>query len=317
MSAAAASAFRADALEANRAGRLTDAQARELRARASSTRKELLVLAVGFAAIGIVVLTAAGPASGMAARVIGGIGGLVVGAALAFVGLPISSSLTRELRDPRVEMIEGAVLRNQRTVHATGSALPTFSITIAHRTYKVDRALFDATPDAGHVRIYVLPRSHTVVNLERLADRPLPDAVVRSPETLPHISREMRSGDTDREAEALAELTALNHALRPETHKGIHAPPVEARDPRPLSESILGAWETGHRTYTFVAGGGLALTAPSGRTAGGHWSVDASGRLHIQLGDDADSVAQAWVADGALSIAAQGETLVLHRVAAS
>ncbi len=317
MSGDAVAAFRTDALEANRAGRLTDAQANELRARVLSTRKALLVLAVGFAGIGVVVLFAAGPASGAAVRLIGGIGGLVVGAALAFAGLPIGSALARELRDPRVETVEGAVLRNERRVHARGSSLPVFSITVAHRRYQVDRALFDATPDAGHVRIYVLPRSHTVVNLERLADRPLPDAVIGSPQTIRDIGREMRSGDTDREAEALAELTALHHALRPETHKGVHAPPAEARDPRPLAESILGAWETGHRTYTFIAGGELALTAPGGRRVGGHWSVDETGGLHIRLGDSPDSVAQAWVADDVLSIAAQGETLVLHRVTES
>ncbi len=317
MSADAVAAFRADALEANRAGRLTDAQARELRARASSTRKELLVLAVGFAVIGVVVLTGPGPASGAAVRLIGGVAGLVIGAALAVAGLPVGSALARELRDPRVDTVEGAVLRNERRVHAAGSSRATYSITVAHRRYAVDRALFDATPDAGHVRIYVLPRSHTVVNLERLADRPVTDAVIGSPQTLRDIGREMRSGDTDREAEALAELTALNQALRPETHKGVQAPPAKARDPRPLAESILGAWETGHRTYTFVAGGELTLTAPSGRTVGGHWSVDESGRLRIGLGSNPDDVAQAWVADGVLSIAVQGETLVLHRVAAS
>ncbi len=317
MNADAVAAFRTEALEANRAGQLTDAQASELRARASSTRKELLVLAAGFAVIGIVVLTAAGPTSGAAVRLIGGIGGLVIGAVLALAGLPIASALARDLRTPRVEAIEGAVLRNERIVHATGSSLPTFSITVAHRRYTVDRALFDATPNAGHVRIYVLPRSHTVVNLERLADRPLTDAAIGSPQTLRDIGREVRSGDTDREAEALAELTALSHALRPETRKGVHAPPVEARDPGPLAESILGAWETGHRRYTFVAGGALALTAPSGRTAGGQWSVDEAGRLHIRLGDNPDGVSQAWVANDVLSIAADGETLVLHRVAAS
>jgi hypothetical protein len=317
MSAVAVSAFRPEALDANRAGRLTDAQATDLRARASSTRKELIVLGTGFAVIGVVLLTAAGPAAGTAVRLVGGIGGLIVGAALAYVGSPLGSALTRELRDPRVETVEGAVLRDRRVTNTSGSTLHTYTVTVAHRTYKVDRALFDATPEGGHVRLYVLPRSHTIVNLERLADQPLPPGMIGSPEALEDIGHEMRSGDTDRQAEGLAQLAALYHELRPETHKGVHAPPAEARDPRPLAESILGAWETGHRTFAFAAGGDLTVTAPSGRTAGGAWSVDGSGQLRFRIGDNPESLMQAWVADGTLSIVDRGETLVLHRVAES
>jgi hypothetical protein len=314
MNVAAVPAFRPDALEANKAGRLTDAQVQELRARSSSTRRELLVLAAGFAVIGVVVLTAAGPVAGTAVRLVAGIGGLLVAVALAYAGLPFGSALARELRDPRVETVEGAVLRDQRVTYGTQTSLHTYTVTLAHRTYKVGRALFDATPEGGHVRLYVLPRSHTVVNLERLADQPLPEGAIGSPETIPAIGHEMRSGDTDRQAEGLAELAALDHALKPETRQGVHAPPVEERDPRPLAESILGAWEMAHRRFEFADGGGLTVTAPSGRTADGHWSVDESGSLHLRIGDAPDSRCQAWVANETLSIAERGETTVFHRI---
>jgi len=59
------------------------------------------------------------------------------------------------------------------------------------------------------------------------------------------------------------------------------------------------------------------VTAPSGRTADGHWSVDEAGSLHLRIGDAPDSRCRAWVANGTLSIADKGETTTLHRVPAS
>jgi hypothetical protein len=43
-------------------------------------------------------------------------------------------------------------------------------------------ATYDAAPDAGVVRLYYLPRSRRVVNLERLPNAPLPDVV--TPQTM-------------------------------------------------------------------------------------------------------------------------------------
>jgi hypothetical protein len=183
--------------------------------------------------------------------------------------------------------------------------------------FEVAYLTYEAAPEAGIVRIYYLPQSKHVVNMEHLADRPLPTGAIESPmATLQQAFSGMRSHDHVQAAEARATLNALGNAemaiLRP---TAAAAPQAGQRDPRPLAEAILGTWQLGPIKVRFDAGGTASVVTFDGHTRDGHWSVDSTGRLHANAITGADQVADAWVVGDALTVSVDGQALTAHRVA--
>jgi hypothetical protein len=175
---------------------------------------------------------------------------------------------------------------------------------------EVDRETYHAAPNAGYVRLYFLPRSHTVVNLERLPDRPLPqDAMV--PGLMRGALGAWLRRATTTEAETIAAMSTLKTIADAEYDSHV-ATPSSARDPRPLQEVILGEWRTTLMSLTFALDGTVTTALPDGRQATGRWSVTSDGRLHADvMGRSRDT--EAWVEGDDLTLRIGKQGMVLHR----
>lgn len=292
--------FPPDALPANRSGRLTDEQMRGLQQIARERRKGIRDFAYLAGAIGAVLLIADGPPSKAVAR-------RIVGAAsLALVPLILvianHGALTADLREGRVESIEGAIAK--RVVH--GRSWSTHYFEISRRRLRVSRSGYDAAPGAGIVRVYFLPRSRLVVNLERLADPPLPSGPDATQQILADLISALRRHDPVALAEARARAAALADAVRgPAVGPGATTH-LQAGD-------LYGSWTNRLMTVTFARDGVATLQASTGPVRAGHWAIDANGRLLT----DATGVMEptdAWLEGDRLWILIAGRTVMFARV---
>lgn len=140
------------------------------------------------------------------------------------------------------------------------------------------RASYDSAPDGGYVRVYFLPRSRRVVNLEQLADPAIPTGAGAAREIMENYAQARRSGDRIAIAEANASVAALKRAIegpppRPDGNDRAHNSHVRADD-------LYGMWANPLVTIQFMKNGIATLTpATGGRRNDGHWSIDGNGRL--------------------------------------
>lgn len=310
---AASDVYAPDAIDANRRGTFTDSQRRNMSERDRGIRWDQLTFAGIALVIGLLLLTATGPAPNAAFRPIVGVASLILAGFLVLRWRGLGDTFSTDIREGRVVTVEGAMTKH-RVATGSHSVGDSHYIDVAGHSYEVGSALYEAAPDAGIIRLYILPRTHKVVNFERLPDRPLPAGALDSPtDTLRDIGRQMRSHvQTDR-AEARAELAALGHAVQAQFAAAAVPPSPADRDPRPLQEAIVGSWRRGPMALTFDAGGSVRAGMP-GKEQSGSWKVDADGRLHADaLGHD--QAAEAWVSGNTLTIAADGMGLTFERVA--
>ncbi len=303
--------FPADALEVNRDGRLTDAQ-RTLWTRAERAwRKNELVGVLVFAAIGVVLLTASGPASATTTRLLAGVGALVVAGFFVYRSMPGVDPLEQDLRNGRVESVEGALGKRTHTTTVRGSTSASYYFDVAGRSFEVWSAAYRAAPEAGIVRVFFLPRSHKVVNLERLADRPLPAGALDSPmPAVATLATALGSHDPTQRAEAMATFEAMKDAME----QRATPPPADQRDQRPLAEAIVGTWHYGPMSWSFAADGTATGTLPNGRTQQGRWSVGTDGKLKM-TGLGAEQDADAWIAGDTLTVVFGGRATDFQRAA--
>jgi len=304
----AATPFLADALEANRAGVLTAEQRRILRAGFRNRRGNTLTTAAMAAVIGVVILL---DRSALARPELAGLLALAafaVAAALVLGWRGAFSLLLRDARAGRVEAIEGAIGK-EVVSHSAGATIGGFAV-VAGRRFPMALRTLDDLPEAGYVRVYYLPRSHRVVNLERLPDPALAAGTLDTPAALRTLVKESLSLNTTKRAEARATLATVMSALAPEPSAGA-PPPGAARDPRPLEQAILGRWRSGAIAVAFSPDGAVSATLPGGLERAGHWSVDAAGRLH----SDATGLEQAdaWVAGDTLTLRTDDGALTFQR----
>lgn len=161
------------------------------------------------------------------------------------------------------------------------------------------------------MRIFFLPISRHMVNLERLPDRPLP-AGTTPQDVLQTVRAAMGSHDRAKIDEARAEMAALGNAMKPEISHDAAPPPAEQRDPRPLADALLGTWSSGMITVAFTNDGTFTMTMLGGHQRSGHWSVNREGKLVADLGGR-DQAADAWIAEDQLTVSAEGTALTLKR----
>jgi hypothetical protein len=177
--------FSTRALPENRAGRLTAEQVRDLRADAGRSKRSGLLAGFAIAAFGLVIVVGT-----LAGRVPGSrLQSPAVGSALAIGGALWlrSGGMTRGPRAAQaaseataLAVIEGPLRRERSDVQALGDhsyasrgdARHAFYLHVGARTLRVSQAQYDASPEGGVVRAFVLPNSDRLVNLERLADAP-------------------------------------------------------------------------------------------------------------------------------------------------
>jgi len=309
MSGAPASPYAADALTANQAGQLTDQQRQALHGRDKGFRKTELYMAIGAAVIGVLLITSSGPSPDAWLRPIGAVAAFVIAAGLLVRSVFAGDSLSSDLASGSVQTLEGAVLKNVRQ----GKQTEWFYLHVAGQTFEVPRSVYNAAPEAGFVRLYYLPRSKTVVNLEHLADRPLPDGADPS-ELAKQALKSFGTHDLNQRAEAMAEMASLQSSLEAGAKAAAVPPPPGALDPRPLAEAIVGTWQTGPIGVTFNTDGTMTTHLPGGHSQAGRWSVDAGGQLHAQFAGR-DQSGTAWVAGDTLTLSEDGEGRQFQRVA--
>lgn len=304
------SAFSADALEANRGGRLTDQQRRNLRGQSRGLRKFELQFAVILTILGLVIWFAEGPAKYATVKPLIGIALLIVAGFLVVRSFLGADPLTHDVRSGSVQSVEGAITKTSVTAHSGGSSSTSYFFIVSGTKVKVSRFEYQAAPEAGIVKVYYLPLSHQLVNMERLPDRPLPPDAFKSPQVAQDIVQAMKSHDTTQVAEARAEAAALGDAMHAAVTKGATPPPDGARDPRPLAEAIVGVWDSPLMSVSFAADGTLNATMPGGRKRTGTWSIDWSGHLL----SDITGPTEAWVSGDQLTVTMGGQGLTFKRV---
>lgn len=180
--------FPASALAENRQLRLTSGQIAALHADAKVSKRSGSLAGLWLLALGLLILggTIAGRVPGSRLQSIG------VGAALAVLGgfMLSSKGASRGVVASQMVssstvlgMVEGPIRREMadrqlaadlvgatRTIR--GDARYDFLLHVGGRRFNVGRPMYEAAPDAGLVRVYVLPGSDRIVNLERVGEVP-------------------------------------------------------------------------------------------------------------------------------------------------
>jgi len=269
--------FPRGALDANRSGRLTPEQAAFYRAEASTDRKNLVLAGIAVAAFGALILFGA-----ITGRIAGGrLEPLLIGAAILAFGVALtyfggirgSAAKTAAVAEGRVTSLEGPFRRDRRDRrdeedHVSSGNEYEYYLLVGDRSFTVSQGAWEAAPEDGVVRVYLLGDSDRIVNLEKVADAPPPQVpgFVRSA-----LERAAASGDP-RAAQAQA---MLREAEVMTTAAGGAQQPPTASQAGPLEQTILGSWRNDGLgiTYEFRADGSAIATSAMAGTREQRWSV--------------------------------------------
>ncbi len=305
--------FPSSAIETNQAGRLTEQQRSNWRSRSRGVRKTELSFAAIVVIIGALVAFSSGPAKDATLKPIVGIVCFVIAALLIVRALTGGDSITNDVRDGTVVSVDGAITKRVTTTSAGSSSTERYYLDVAGKRLQTGSAGFHAAPDAGYVRVFYLPRSKRVVNLQRLPGPVIPEldaASVRS------MMQTMAAGahhhDEVSMAETRAQMQAIGDQFKAQVLGSTTPPPGDQQDRRPLAEAIVGSWSNGFISVVFSADGTLSGSLPNGHQVNGHWSVDPQGQLRSDAFGK-DETAPAWVAGSTLTIAAGGNAIALQR----
>ena len=303
-----AEVFPAAAFPENRSGRLTSEQARRFERIVSGRRQSTRGLAVPVGAIGALLLIMSGPAATAVKRHLTGWG--FVAAAAVILAAPAFDPLAADVREGRVEAIEGAVGKRRMQSMAPTSGARYYLTIGGHqlRTYLSD---YDAAPDAGYVRAYYLPRTKKLVNLERLPNPPLPAGPDEARSMFGRMARAFASGDPVAFAEARADAAGLLDAGQESTRE-----PSDAASGRVagglVREALVGRWTHPLVTVILADNGTATVTTIAGSTQAGHWAVDGHGRLLTNVTGTMEPT-DAVLDGGRLTIQLEGQRLTFTR----
>lgn len=304
--------FPQDALELNRSGRLSEQQRRHLSTQSTGLRKGQLSFALLCTVLALVMLFGTSPKTASDRLLVSlfGIALLIVAGFLVVRSFTGADPVTSDVRSGRVESVEGAIAK--RRVEGFGEdSHASYFFDVAGKSVSVSYAAYQAAPDAGYVRLFFLPSTHRLVNMERLADPPLPAGAPSHQEILQIAATAIGSHDAIKSAEAHAQLAALENKYGP--HRGEQAPPADKVDPRPLAQSILGNWSNGMVSVTFSADGTMSVQMPGGGERKGQWSVGADGQLVADVMGRMGGTS-AWVAGDELTVSMGNAAMTLSRV---
>ena len=298
--------FVPDALEANRRGELTEKQRHGFGALSGYQRRNDLSIAAFLVAGAVLVSFANSPTFSPVARTLVQLACLAIAAYLVVRSITGGSALARDLRESRVESVEGAIGKRQ---FSGGRSPGNYFLDVGNRRFQVARNTYAEAPDAGHVRLYFLPRSRKIVNLEQLAN---PAVEVTPQGIMASLGAAFLAGGTQDRNEGRAELASIGQALMAGMSRSpLPPPPPEARDPRPLRQAILGAWSRQMMKVTFTSDGRVT-SSTFGAERSGLWSVDATGRLQSDLMGESQTV-DAWVAGDQLTISTGDGAMTFER----
>ena len=312
------STYSAPDIEANRAGRLTDHQRGYLKAAARSFNRSMLTAAVFAVVIGVLLATATGPAPNASERPIAAAAFFAGALVCLFVALRPNPEAA-DASGGRVETVDGAIGKKHYTTSGKSRSITTYYLEVGEKRYEVGRAVYDAAPDAGWVRIYLTPRTHEVVNFEQLPDQVVPDVASVTPRAmLGQLGKSLFSPDQEARNESRAEMEAMGRSMKAQmavTDTPATPPAAADRDPRPLAQAILGTWQMGPMAVTFMPDGTMVATAMGSIKRQGRWSVGADGKLQADVaGAGTRGAADAWIAGDTLTISQEGGAAAFHRV---
>jgi hypothetical protein len=302
--------FPAAAFPENRSGRLTSEQARRFERMVSGRRQSTRGVAVPVGAIGALLLIMSGPAATAVKRQFAGLG--FVAAAAVILVAPAFDPLAADVREGRVEAVEGAVGKRRVQTMARTSGTR-YYLNIGGRQLRTSLSAYDAAPDAGYVRAYYLPRTRKLVNLERLPNPPLPAGPDGARGMFGRMARAFATGDPVAFAKARANAAGLLDAAQE-----LIGEPSNAASGRVagglVREALVGRWTHPLVTVTLAEDGTATVTTMAGSTDAGHWSVDGHGRLLTDVTGKMEPT-DAVLDGGRLTIQLEGRRLTFTRAA--
>ena len=311
--------FMPDALAANIAGGLSDDQRGAWRGTSRGIRKGELSLMIVFAVLGVLVLVAPITASNATWKPIIGVALLVIAAVLLWRAVTGEDRVTEDVRSGRVQSVDGAITKQLSMAQSGGSSLTTYYFDVAGQRFTVDSSdWYRRAPDAAYVRVFYMPASKKVVNLEVVPGPPVPDYKNLTPASVDQFTHQALEAAHSHSEQQLAEVRAQGQAMmdtyRAEMQQAAVPPPLDVRDSRPLASAVVGSWSNAFMTAVFADDGTVNVTMMGGRQQLGHWSVGSDGKLHSDaLGSE--GAADAWIRDDELTISAGEMALTFTRTA--
>jgi hypothetical protein len=302
--------FPAAAFPENRSGRLTSEQAGRFERMVSGRRLSTRGIAVPVGAIGALLLIMSGPAATAVKRHLFGWG--FVAAAAVILAAPAFDPLAADVREGRVESVEGAVGKRRRQ-STSRRGRTRYYLTIGGRQLRTYLSAYDAAPDAGYVRAYYLPRTRKLVNLERLPNPPLPAGPDEARGMFGRMARAFATGDPVAFAEARANAAGLFDAAQELVREPSNAASGRVSGGL-VREALVGRWTHPLVTVILAEDGTATVTTMLGATQAGHWSMDGQGRL---LTDVTGTMAptDAVLDGGRLTIQLEGRRVTFTRAA--
>jgi hypothetical protein len=302
--------FSAEALAENRSGHLAGDQARRFQRMVGGRRQSTRGLAVPVGAIGALLLLLSGPATTATQRHLAG-WGFVAAAAMILVA-PAFDPLAADVREGRVETVQGAVgKRRVQSMARTG--FTRYYLIVAGCQLQTYLSAYDAAPDAGYVRAYYLPRTRRLVNLERLANPPLPSGPGEVRDMFGRMARAFVTRDPVAAAEARAHAAGLIDLAHESIVKPSDAPSGRVAGGL-VRKALVGRWTHPLATVTLAEDGTATVTTIAGTTQAGHWSVDGHGRLLTDVTGKMEPT-DATLDDGRLTVQLEGRRLTFTRLA--
>jgi len=324
------------ALAANRSGRLTPDQTALYREEAASDRRTLLMAGLVIAALGTAVVFGS-----ITGRITSGrLESLLVGAALLAVGVAVawlggirgSRAKAAAAGAGRVASLDGPIRRDRRdrrdeafgdSGHISPGNEYAYYLLVGDRSFSVSRDQWDAAPQDGIVRVYLLGESDRIVNLERIADAPPPQvpglvrAALELASSSPDPARAAEARAMLRQADAMSAVAGGLSGAPAGAANGEPAVAAVAGDPSggapavPLEQAILGTWQSdlAGMTYEFRADGSASAGSARHGAREQRWSIAGPGTIQVD-----DSTVPVAVDGDVLSLGEPPRSLTFHRV---
>jgi hypothetical protein len=175
------SPFPSEALDANRRGELTETQRDEFARLLRLRNRRATIIAAVLCAVAILFGFPARAALSPIWRI--AIVGVALGIAVSLILRVVSGgdkALSQDLRRGRVESVTGAISKELELAPDADSTQLYF-LKVGDQRFSVTSIVSDAAPPSGHVRLYYLPESRKVVNLEPLAEAAMPTGTAQRP----------------------------------------------------------------------------------------------------------------------------------------
>ena len=161
------------------------------------------------------------------------------------------------------------------------------------------------------MRLYYLPRSKLVVNMENLSTgEATPEAIQQASDD---YQAARTGGDKVAKAEALAELGGVAQAFERAVPEDAASLDMHS-DTGSLAEAIVGSWKSPFGDLTFREDGIVSARMGDGSSFEGKWSVDAAGHLHAEVMGTAMD-AEAALKGDQLTLRMDDQAVILQRTA--